>query len=210
MDIKKCLLCIFIFFSTNQSSGQHVETLVYHPIVTDHEGHILPWYDSNLGKSYDYILHLVWNFWSAMRTDPNGLPYYMNHQVWNPNFNDPRGIGGDQLAMATVPELAPDDENHILSSTSIIQQADYKGYLKKFLFLEYSDVDTNALLIYYRTYDPQGTEILRLTTKPSKILINNGPLPESKQGEGFEWKNLTKGGVLTVHRKHGSKIIILR
>jgi len=30
----------------------------------------------------------------------NGLPYYMNHQVWNPDFNDPRGIGGDQFAMA--------------------------------------------------------------------------------------------------------------
>ena len=35
-----------------------------------------------------------------MRRDYNGLPYYMNHQVWNPNFNDPRGIGGDQFAMA--------------------------------------------------------------------------------------------------------------
>jgi hypothetical protein len=34
-----------------------------------------------------------------MRHDMNGLPYYMNHQVWRPN-NDPRGLGGDQLQMA--------------------------------------------------------------------------------------------------------------
>ena len=30
-----------------------------------------------------------------MRRDPNGLPYYMDHQVWNKDFDDPRGIGGD-------------------------------------------------------------------------------------------------------------------
>ncbi|HVU93592.1 MAG TPA: hypothetical protein VHE34_00130 [Puia sp.] len=35
-----------------------------------------------------------------LRRDMNGLPYYMNHQVWNPAFDDPRGIGGDQFAMA--------------------------------------------------------------------------------------------------------------
>ncbi len=30
----------------------------------------------------------------------NGLPYYMNHQVWNKNIDDQRGIGGDQFMMA--------------------------------------------------------------------------------------------------------------
>ena len=52
------------------------------------------------GKSFNHIVHIVWNFWDTMRRDYNGLPYYMNHQVWNANFNDPRGIGGDQFAMA--------------------------------------------------------------------------------------------------------------
>ena len=76
------------------------EVLVYHPIQTDADGNILPWYDQDPGKSYDHVLGLVWQFWDRMRMDPNGLPYYMNHQVWNPDFDDPRGIGGDQLAMA--------------------------------------------------------------------------------------------------------------
>ena len=35
-----------------------------------------------------------------MRVDPNGIPYYMNHQVWKQGYDDSRGLGGDQLQMA--------------------------------------------------------------------------------------------------------------
>ena len=76
------------------------EVLVYHPIRTDKAGNILPWYDDDPGKSYNHVVGLVWKFWDEMRTDLNGLPYYMNHQVWNAERDDPRGLGGDQLAMA--------------------------------------------------------------------------------------------------------------
>lgn len=74
--------------------------LVFHEIRRDKEGLILPWCHDEPGKAYDSIISLVWNFWDTMRTDINGLPYYMNHQVWRPGNNDPRGLGGDQLAMA--------------------------------------------------------------------------------------------------------------
>lgn len=74
--------------------------LVFHPIKTDASGKILPWNNSNPALAYDEIVKLTWNFWDTMRTDLNGLPYYMNHQVWRPFVNDPRGLGGDQLAMA--------------------------------------------------------------------------------------------------------------
>ena len=69
--------------------------LVFHPIRTDQDGLILPWCDDEPGKAYDSVITLVWNFWDTMRTDINGLPYYMNHQVWRPGANDPRGLGGD-------------------------------------------------------------------------------------------------------------------
>lgn len=72
--------------------------LVFHPIQTDADGKIIPWYSPDLGKSYNHVIRSVWEFWQTMRQDINGLPYYMNHQVWRPH-NDPRGIGGDQLAM---------------------------------------------------------------------------------------------------------------
>ena len=74
--------------------------LVFHKIRTDPMGYILPWCNDEPGKGYDSVINLVWNFWDTMRTDINGLPYYVNHQVWRPEKNDPRGLGGDQLAMA--------------------------------------------------------------------------------------------------------------
>jgi hypothetical protein len=73
--------------------------LVFHPIRTDAAGTIIPWYSQNAGDAYDAAIKAVWNFWDTMRRDMNGLPYYMNHQVWRP-LNDPRGVGGDQFAMA--------------------------------------------------------------------------------------------------------------
>ncbi|MBR9997883.1 MAG: hypothetical protein KFF73_02880 [Cyclobacteriaceae bacterium] len=73
--------------------------LVFHKIRTDSGGNILPWYHEDPGISYDHVIGLVWGFWNSMRRDVNGLPYYMNHQVWRPE-NDPRGLGGDQLNMA--------------------------------------------------------------------------------------------------------------
>ncbi|MEI8112017.1 MAG: hypothetical protein WCI54_00215 [Bacteroidia bacterium] len=93
------LICTVLFLLLKAYS-QEKEILIYHLIQTDRAGKIVPWYDENPGKSYDHVINLVWNFWDQMRMDMNGLPYYMNHQVWNPKFNDPRGIGGDQFAMA--------------------------------------------------------------------------------------------------------------
>jgi hypothetical protein len=74
--------------------------LVYHPIVTDAQGKIVPWFSAIPGDSYDHVLGLVWNFWFGIRRDMNGLPYYMNHQIYLEDYNDYRGIGGDQFQVA--------------------------------------------------------------------------------------------------------------
>lgn len=77
------------------------ENLLYHQIHLSPADHtILPWYSENPGESYDFVINKVWDFWNNIRIDKNGLPYYMNHQVWREEINDPRGIGGDQLSMA--------------------------------------------------------------------------------------------------------------
>ena len=91
------VICIYFSFIL---SAQQKEMLVYHSIQTDKNGNIISWVDENPGKAYNHIINIVWNFWDTMRHDMNGLPYYMNHQVWDQDFNDPRGIGGDQFAMA--------------------------------------------------------------------------------------------------------------
>lgn len=97
---RKYLLLILVMLISICNYAQQNEMLIYHRIKTDNKGNIVSWYDQNSGTSYNHIINLVWNFWDTMRRDMNGLPYYMNHQVWNPAFNDPRGIGGDQFAMA--------------------------------------------------------------------------------------------------------------
>ena len=76
------------------------ERLVYHNIKTDAAKNILPWYNPDPGISYDHVMHLVWKFWDTMRRDINGIPYYMNHQIWLPGINESKGIGGDQIQMA--------------------------------------------------------------------------------------------------------------
>ncbi len=77
------------------------EKLQFHYIRINAADHsILPWYSNDLGESYDFIVNQVWNFWDTMRIDYNGLPYYMNHQVWKAQVNDTRGVAGSQFEMA--------------------------------------------------------------------------------------------------------------
>ncbi len=95
----KKLLSAALLSVVMQASAQD-SILIYHEIRKDLSGAILPWYNEEPGKSYNHVIQLVWHFWDTMRTDMNGLPYYMNHQVWKPGMNDPRGLGGDQIQMA--------------------------------------------------------------------------------------------------------------
>ena len=97
----KQTIVVFLFLIAHLSYAQNKsEKLSYHLIQTDAQGKIVPWYNPDPGISYDYVVKRTWNFWDTMRTDLNGLPYHMNHQVWTKDHNDHRGIGGDQIAMA--------------------------------------------------------------------------------------------------------------
>ncbi len=101
--IKKIIIFLFLpllLFSQTPYFDKSTEGyLVFHPIKTDEAQNIVPWYGSEPGEAYNFVINTVWSFWDTMRIDMNGLPYYMNHQVWRPGINDRRGIGGDQLAM---------------------------------------------------------------------------------------------------------------
>jgi hypothetical protein len=74
--------------------------LVYHEVRHKSGYGIQPWSDPDPAKAYDHVIRIVWDFWRGMRACPNGVPYYLQHQVWQPEQDDPRGLGGDQLAMA--------------------------------------------------------------------------------------------------------------
>ena len=60
---------------------------------------ILPWSHDDPAQAFDQVVRLVWGFWQRMEKCPNGVPYYLQHQVWKPE-HDPRGLGGDQISMA--------------------------------------------------------------------------------------------------------------
>lgn len=96
----KKVYSIFIFFVLYTSAFAQTEKLIYHNIKTNASGNIIPWSHEEPGKAWSHVIQLVWTFWDTMRLDMNGIPYYMNHQVWNAPANDPRGLGGDQLSMA--------------------------------------------------------------------------------------------------------------
>ncbi len=74
--------------------------LVYHDVRVDADGAIVPWFGDGPSQAYDHNLRLVWSFWINMRKCSNGVPYYLQHQVWMPDHDDERGLGGDQINMA--------------------------------------------------------------------------------------------------------------
>jgi hypothetical protein len=93
------LIFLLAIISLRASFAQPV-MLSYHDIKTDASGKIVPWFSPEPGTAYSFVIQSVWHFWDTMRVDMNGLPYYMNHQVWKAGADDTRGIGGDQFQMA--------------------------------------------------------------------------------------------------------------
>lgn len=99
--------CFFLLssplsFAQQQPSDYPVneQHIVYHDVRVDANGGILAWYSDDPSQAYDHDIHLVWNFWIHMRKCADGVPYYLQHQVWKAGQDDPRGLGGDQINMA--------------------------------------------------------------------------------------------------------------
>jgi len=145
--------------------------------------------------------------WSTYAVDVDGKNCFPTDEPW---LTDGYGdyVRHYLRAMAAYPNLAP-NEDHILSTTSVIQQADYKGNFKKYLSVEFDKADTNKVKLYYRTFDDNGTEIIKLKNKPSAVLLNDSPLKENSESEGYTWTALEKGGVLTIKRKNGNRVIVM-
>jgi hypothetical protein len=111
--------------------------------------------------------------------------------------------------MDAIPSLTPPDEDHIIASTSVIQQADYKGHLNKFFGLNFENVDSSMVKLFYRTFDAMGTEKIKLNKKTSAVLLDYKPMSEKIAGEGYEWEPMTGGGLLVIRRENGRKVLLL-
>ena len=147
--------------------------------------------------------------WATYMVDTDGKNRFPGDEPW---LTDGYGdyVRHFLRAMDAAPELCPPDEDHILSSTATIQQADYEGHLNKFYGFNFEKADPAQVILFYRTFEPRGTERIRLRAKPSSVLLDYHPLAGSRSGQGFEWQPMAKGGLLIVHREAGTKVLVLR
>jgi len=147
--------------------------------------------------------------WATYMVDFDGKNRFPGDEPW---LTDGYGdyVRHYLRAMDAIPSLTPPNEDHIISSTSIIQQADYEGHLKKFFGLNFENIDSNRVVLFYRTYDLSGIEKIRFKKKPSSVLLDYKPIDEKKTGEGFEWEPLDTGGLLIMRREHGNKVLFLK
>jgi hypothetical protein len=90
---------ILLLVCSAAAFAQPSDRIGYHAIKVDEQGKLLPWYGNSEAATYDFVVRRLFQFWIRMKPCPNGVPYYLQHQVWKPE-EDPRGLGGDQLNMA--------------------------------------------------------------------------------------------------------------
>ncbi len=94
--------------------------------------------------------------------------------------------------MAALPEMAPDDETHLLNSTSVI-----------------TDIVYSAGKVSYRTFDQDGTEILKLNFVPVRVETDKGalrPLRQGQMGPGYTYDPIDK--VLCITRDGAARVTI--
>lgn len=168
-------------------------------------------YFYSLTGELDKMQHAIRQLnWATYMVDVDGKNRYPQDENW---LTDGYGdyIRHYLRAMAVHHDLAPSNQNHILHSSSIIQLANYEDQINKFLVpVVRSNVD--RAILHYRTYDGRGKEVLRLTQKPSIVMLDEATLKEvkSEDGEGYVWKPLSAGGILFITRQSGNRITIIR
>jgi hypothetical protein len=138
--------------------------------------------------------------WASYTSNEDGTvtvgvdrPDYYNQCWFTDGYFDyvPHFIDG----MAAVPELAPADSDHLLRSKSVVQKIDYQSYK-----------------VSYRLFDVRGSQKLRLTFKPVKVMSGGTELSlcknsDSEPGWSFSDENLN---VITVHPAENEVVILGR
>ena len=144
------------------------------------------------------------------KVDYDGKNCYPRDEVW---MTDGYGdyVRHYLRAMAFNPELAPSDQNHLLSSTSVIQLMEYPPALGKFWGSDVPSEQIKITLINYRSFDQKSTEVFWMTQKPESVLVNKKPIAENEKSdsEGWSWKPLEKGGILTIRHLNGNRVVVL-
>ncbi len=133
--------------------------------------------------------------WATYCTQPNGVvsvgPRWTG-TWWSDGYGD--YIRHFFEGLAAVPEWAPANENHLLRSSSVVQQIHY---------------DDDA--ISYRTFDAAGTEEFRLTRRPAHVRAAGRELSSTTVAgsDGWTWEPLRPGGgVLRIRRSAAPTVTV--
>ncbi len=92
--------------------------------------------------------------------------------------------------MGALPDLAPIGEDHLLRSTSVVQNVSY-----------------GAHQIAYRTFDDSGTDLLRVNYKPVRITAGNSQLQvlETSREPGYTIRPASNGDYILQIRRQGAR-----
>jgi hypothetical protein len=132
--------------------------------------------------------------WATYMVDSDGKNFYPTNAVW---MTDGYGdyVRHYLRAMAAAPQLAPDNSDHMLRSTSVVSKISY-----------------SPSEIIYQTFDDAAEELFRLTSKPRYVNVNNNRLDQvsNMSLEGWTWQTLDNGGILKIKRSGGNNIVIVK
>jgi hypothetical protein len=130
--------------------------------------------------------------WATYMVDNEGKNFYPTNAIW---MTDGYGdyVRHYLRAMAAAPQLAPDNADHLLRTSSVVKKISYQ-----------------PSKIIYTTFDNSTEEIFRLTSRPKKIFVNKIKLQEvsDEASEGWFWQALPKGGMLKIKQAKGNQIEI--
>jgi hypothetical protein len=96
------------------------------------------------------------------------------------------------IGMASLPDLSPAASDHILRSSSVVQEVSYSPYE-----------------IRYKTFDAEATDLLRITFEPLQVFEGDktlAPVDDLTQAPGWCYEH--QHGLLQVH--HGSSQVVIR
>lgn len=153
------------------------------------------WYEISGDEKYreDAIRSLNW---TTYMTSEDGTvtvgvdrPDYYNQCWFTDGFFDyvPHFID----AMASIPELAPADVDHLLRSSTVIQEINY-----------------HACQINYRTFDQKGSQLLKLAFEPTQVKCGDQEIPQLTELSGREgWYFNFNSHVLSINHSQSSVFI---
>ena len=132
--------------------------------------------------------------WATYMVDNDGKNFYPTNDIW---MTDGYGDYTRHYlrAMAAAPQLAPENKDHMLRTSSVIKKISYE-----------------PLQITYSTFDSASSEIFRLTSKPAKIKVNGTLLEQvdDANSEGWTWQALNQGGILKIKQTKGNQVEIIK